>query len=304
MSATVYFSSGTVINKQTVIISAGFLAAPDAATSRIYLKFGTFWAAHEVPRDFIVSLTFSKVHSRLFALGKNGLVKFVGEPNQPFTIETVRGRFQETQLQPATQRGSMSCIRAVRDGVFICGWGGQIYALQGGQWNEFAEGIPQQAGNDFLDLDGGSTSDMYVVGMSGTIYHHDDNKSWRRLDFPSNAHLYSVRYVSPEEVYVAGANGALFKGCKDKWDFVGNEDVKGNFWGLEKFGEELYATHANTEILRLDANGLSNVDFGLSGKPTTNKLHANDGVLWSFGSYDLLEYDGVNWKPITCPDNE
>ena len=303
MSATVYFSGGTVITREAVVISAGFLKAPDAATSRIYLKFGTFWAAHDVPNDFIVSVTFSAVLGRLFALGKNGLIKYVGESNQPFTYENVRGRFQECRLHSGKERGSTSSIRAIGSQVFVCGWGGQIYRLAGGQWDDFNEGIPNAKRNDFLDLDGGSVDDVYVVGMNWTVYHRDD-RSWRRIDFPSNAHLYSVRYVSPEEVFIAGSNGALFRGFKDTWDFVGQEEIKGNFWCLEKFREDIYVTHANAEIFRLADNRLLEVDVGLTPKPTTNKLNANDGVLWSFGPYDLLEYDGAIWRSVICPDNE
>ena len=301
MVAQVYFSNGVLVDNETVVISSGFLAEPDAATSRIYLKFGDFWAAHDVPNDFIVSVTFSKSKGVLYALGRNGIIKYVGNKSKAFTYDNIKGQFKEKWLYDAQERESMSRIRAVNDEVYACGWGGQMYRLAGEQWIPFDKGIEKSKEVHFLDIDG-ADKDLYAVGMNGKAFYFNGSL-WDEIDFPTNCHLQSIHYVSDSEVYIGGALGTLYKGCKNSWSYIGDEDKKENYWAVRKFGKDLFITYANNGMLKLSDDNLLEVDMGLGYKPSTNMLHSGSGKLWSFGAYDLVEYDGTVWNSVSCPDN-
>ena len=59
LNQRLYLSDGFVADDDVLVLSAGFLQAPDAASSRILLMFDDGWASHDVEDDFILSLTYS-----------------------------------------------------------------------------------------------------------------------------------------------------------------------------------------------------------------------------------------------------
>ena len=52
-----------------------------------------------------------------------------------------------------------------------------------------------------------------------------------------------------------------------------------------------------------DGTTFEPVDFGLSTDVDCHRLHANDGVMWSFGIDHLLVFNGKKWSEVVCPMN-
>lgn len=298
---TVYFSDGVAIGEHVAVFSAGFLAAPEAATSRIYLLFGDFWAAHDVPHDFILSLTYSRALGKLLALGRNGLVKYVGGPGIDFTFDNIRGQFQEHQIEAVEDRGDMERIRAVGNRVYACGWAGQLYEFDGRQWTDRTLEI-NDPGADFLDICGTCSDDLYVVGMNGVMYHFNGT-SWIRVDLPTNCHLFSAHCRAPDNVVLCGSKGLLMQGRGLGWSFIAPEDRRTNFWSVVDYNDDLFITHANTGLLRFDGSQYLEVVMFEKRKPTTYRLSASPNRLLSIGAYDLNSFDGSAWARLSCPDN-
>lgn len=302
---TVFFSDGVPIDKNTIAVSAGFVDAPDAASSRILWKFADEWASDDVPDDFIVSVTYSSILNQFFALGRNGLILFAGGRDLTFNFENICGELDQIWITEAEDRGIMSRIRAIGSLVLACGWGGQIYSLSNRNYTPFEAGLNRLDRTAFLDVDGNDENDVYAVGMDGALYNYNGSE-WNRLDLPTNAHIYAVSCVSSEEVYLAGARGTLCVGAKNTWRFIGSDSFQGNFWSVRKLGEKVYvaAAESTSGLLCWSSNNLLPANLGLGHKPTTHRLYAADGRLWSFGEYDILFLEKGKWNSLSCPENE
>jgi hypothetical protein len=300
--ATVYFADGVVVNRETIIIPSGFLEFPDAAMSRIMMKFSDGWASHDVLNDFIVSVTYHPPANTCYALGRNGVIESFGRRGQPFDFEHIE--FVKSKLSGVPRLGNMTRISSIANRVYAIGWGGQIYVLERDRWVPHTAGLSGKIGSlNFEAIAGTAEDDIYIVGMRGIVAHFDGLK-WAVLDSPTNSHLSSVYCEASGQVYVGGNNGELYIGSRNRWRFIGSDSFRENLWSLQEFKGSLYAAFGNTGILRYDGSGLEQLNMGLGRNPTTHRLHANDGVLWSFGAYDLSSFDGSRWTLISCPENE
>jgi hypothetical protein len=258
------------------------------------------WGHHEVDSDFIVSTAYGQ--GMLYALGINGLVKYVGNRGRSFSAASVKGKIRQFEIKNAANRGKLSRIKLNGNEFMACGWGGQVYHIDGNQVSTFENGITKKK-THILDIAGEFPSDLYAVGMGGVLLHFDGVK-WTYLDSPTNNHLYSVLYVSSDQIYICGAQGGLYLGDRNGWTFIGEETRSDNFWSMALFDDSLFISFGDKGLLRQDRNRTFEVDFNLGYSPYTHRLSNGGGALWSTGSQDLLKFDGATWEVVTCPDNE
>lgn len=300
-SDEVFYIDAIASASEDLVIAAGFTKDPDAASSRIYFKFGKRWGSHEVQNDFIVSVAFN--NGILYALGKYGVVKSVGQIRTAFDATAVKGNVQTFSIKEVPERGHMSRVRSVGEAFLACGWGGQIYLLSGNRRRTLEKGLDAQREADFLDIAGTYPSDVYAVGLSGLLAHYNGDK-WRYLDSPTNNHLYSILYINDSEIYICGAEGGLYRGNRDKWTYIGDPENTDNFWSMAQYKGSLFVSHGDKGLSRVNQQRLTEIRFQLGFRPYTNRLTVGGGKLWSIGSHDLLGFDGSAWSPVICPDNE
>lgn len=292
----VFLIDTVAIAPDRLVTSAGYAEAPDAASSRIYLNFGDWWGAHEVSDDFIVSVAFQD--GVLFAVGKNGLVKHVGEAGLPFTREAIKGRFRSYVIDACEEKGHLTKVRATPSGFIACGWGGQVYRLDAGAWTSLTGDDASLARFDLLDVDGTPDGGLYAVGLGGVVLHFDGH-TWQREDMPTNRHFYAVRALPDGRLLVAGALGALYVGRHDAWREIPT-GLDGNFWAIETFEGVAWLSYADRQLFRLVSGVLSEV--ALPQPALTNRLSATASHLLSCGSNALLRFDGSAWERVDCPD--
>ncbi|PCC74138.1 hypothetical protein SAMN02745121_08479 [Nannocystis exedens] len=169
----VFFADGVVIDESTAAFAAGFVDAPDVATSRVLWRFDDGWASDDVEHDFVVCLAFSMARNQVFGLGRNGWVRSSGGAGVSFEFDSICGEYTDVEILGASDRGVMSRIRAICDSVFACGWGSQIYKLTGDEWVPFEQGLVPGARHGFLDINGPAEDDLHAIGMDGVIAHFD-----------------------------------------------------------------------------------------------------------------------------------
>lgn len=149
----------------------------------------------------------------------------------------------------------------------------------------------------FESVDGFSEEEIYTVGWEGEIWLFNGS-SWKQIESPTNVSLYKVLCAPDGNVYAAGTFGTLLRGKGDAWELIEHEDTTDDIWGLAWFEGQLYLSTTSV-VYRLDGDQLKLVDYGDGEVPTTcYHLSAADGILWSIGAKDVVQFDGSKWTRI------
>jgi len=295
----VFFSDGIALSNDDIVVAAGFTEDPEAATSRIYLRFDDEWLAHEVEHDFIVSVAHHD--GVLYGVGRNGLIKQVGKPGVALTADRVAGKFQTFTLSDAENRGHLSRVKGIEDQFYVCGWGGQFYQLGHKKWTRLEKGLDPKRDDDLLTLDGSDADNLYVGGLNGMAAHYDGTR-WHYLDLPTNAHINEVRCLGPDDFLLCGSDGCLLRGNHRGWLDLSNPDIDANFWSTSVYGGKLFIAYGDNGLYVHDKGAFTDVKIARKN-PHTLRLDSTRDVLWSFGSDSLQRFDGKKWTEAMCPDN-
>jgi hypothetical protein len=162
-------------------------------------------------------------------------------------------------------------------------------------------------GVGFESIDGTGPSDIYAVGFKGEIFHFDGS-SWTQIESPTTSNLNRVKCVAADGcggstvVYACGESGALVRGS-GRWELIHTPGFTEDLWGgVEVYEGVVYVAYLGG-LMRLERDKLVPVVTGLNPELDGYRLHANDGVLWSFGHDHLGYFDGNAWHAAHCPDN-
>jgi hypothetical protein len=151
----------------------------------------------------------------------------------------------------------------------------------------------------FMSMHGLDEFDLYAVGFNGEIWRRL-NAVWQPLSSPTNVVLHCVRMLAHDKVYVCGQRGVILRGNGRYFEAIDAGFMEDDLWSLQEFRGAVYlASERALYRLRPD-DSLEEVDTGLDEKRTYGHLHANDGVMWSFGSKHLAwTEDGRTWHDAT-----
>lgn len=213
---------------------------------------------------------------------------------------------EEPPIRPAgmdpRKRGPLREIRGIAGGrAYAVGTCRQAYVRDGeGQWrciDESAQGddVPV-TDTSFESIDGFDEQDIYAVGWEGEIWRYDGTR-FTRVASPTSLALHKVRCAPDGHAYACGQRGTLLRGRNDRWEAIEHESTTEDLWGLEFFDGHLYVSSARC-VYRLEGGKLKPVDFGDDPPATCYHLSAADGIMWSIGPKDLMEFDGSAWKRI------
>jgi ligand-binding sensor domain-containing protein len=151
----------------------------------------------------------------------------------------------------------------------------------------------------FNAINGISEKNIYAAGLKGEIWHFNGS-TWKALQSPTEKSLNEICCVDTSKLFIAGQDGVLLKGDGGQFKILPQINANGDIYGLEWFKEALYVSTKNG-IYRLDNDKLQPVDLKLGKGWTTKYLHANDGVLWTFGPKHLAyTEDGDQWTQVFC----
>ena len=295
----VRFTDGFVINKGFVLISAQVIALEDYEHSRIFAFKENQWFHEDVDAVVWSVCAVEKPKRTLFVMGREGVVY----------VKKGQG-FEEEHLDDAgtgdNRLGYLSLIREIDAVLYACGSSGQIYRRAKHGWTHFDDGVLNRTGGasavDLYCMDGQSSDDIYAVGKGGQIYHYD-GKAWTRIASPAVVDINWVRCLSKNEVYLAANDGGFFKGSAEGgWENHSRPDLGEEFWCVEVFQGAPYLA-ATSGIYMFDGKMVVRVSTRLKPAPDGQRLHANDGILWSFGAHHLCFFDGKKWTYVNHPDN-
>jgi len=105
-------------------------------------------------------------------------------------------------------------------------------------------------------------------------------------------------YCAPDgNVYACGLGGTLLKGRKGQWTLIAVDAYSIDHWDLEWFGDRLWIS-SHSGLFTLEGDTLQPVQFDDDAPSTFGHLDARDGILWTVGSDDILQFDGHEWERI------
>jgi hypothetical protein len=299
-NVVVAFSGGYVFKKDFVAVSAYRVGYDDYDHAIIYIWADGEWTHSEL--DFTVrSVEGVEIPGRmLYCLGIDGRM----------SVRRKGGPVEERILDAGTGKDKLGYLYRIRqiDGrLYVCGVSGQIYRRDKSSWVHFDDGVLRpprgNAPANLYCIDGNSSADIYAVGEKGLLFHYD-GKRWTKLDVPTSHDLNWVRCLSPQEVYLCGDGGTVFRGSVNKWEAVSiQNNHKDDLWCAEVYRGKVYFASFK-RLFRLEGRNVEALDTNLSPSPDGFRLHANDGVLWSFGSHHLCFFDGKKWTYMKHPENE
>lgn len=211
--------------------------------------------------------------------------------------------FDPSIQPPVSRRGYIRETREIAGGkLYAAGTCRQLYRRDGpGQWtrldiwhNDQSEKILDCS---FESVDGFSEGEIYTVGWEGEIWLFD-GENWTQIDTPTNAALFKVLCAPNGQVYAAGSAGLLVTGRGLAWQVIEQDDTEEDIWGLAWFNDTLYLS-TTSMLYRLQEDRLVPVDFGDCEIPSScYHLSAADGIMWSIGAQDVMQFNGSEWIRI------
>jgi len=231
---------------------------------------------------------------RMIAIGEHGHVRVIGggEDREETIGEVAKG---------PRAIGPMREVRTIAQIAYACGMGRQVYRRpEAGQWERLDADIGSVPAADpvfgFESIHGFDADELYAVGWHGEIWWFD-GKKWTQVDSPTNLLLTRVFCAPDGWAYACGQIGVLLRGRRDRWEILSKGDPNTELWDLEWFGEQLLASSTRA-LYRWNGSAFEIVNTGDEIATTCYQLDAADGILWSVGETDILQFDGETWTRI------
>lgn len=198
--------------------------------------------------------------------------------------------------RPDSRRvGGFRSVAAIAGRAYAVGLRGMVYRFDGPtRWSRLDMGVPE--GFDGQSIHGFAEGDVYAVGRRGEVWHFDGN-AWDACSLPTNRNLTSVHCGGDGLVYVAGHGGLLVRGRADVWEVVEQTTTDEDFWDLQWFQGEMYASTLGGIFVVHEAE-VEPIDFGTDQSVSCYQLSAAPGVLWSNGEFDVMSFDGQSWTRV------
>ena len=203
--------------------------------------------------------------------------------------------FDESSPKPPTPRMSgLRSISTIAGQAYAVGLRGMVYRFEKiKKWERLDDGLPETF--DIQAIHGLSDKDIYAVGRNGQIYHFNGNE-WTICPVVTSHNLTSIFVAADGTAYVVGHGGVILKGRSDQWQLIDSGEITENFWSVHEFKGDIYVSSMQN-LFKLQ-DGLIPVDFGGDNPSSCYQLTSCDEVLWSVGEFDVMSFDGKEWKRI------
>ncbi len=272
------------------------LVEEEVPHTRIYELDRERWGGEDLDWIAISATVCYQPEERFIAIGTLGRVKVFGGGQ---IVD--EGAIEDGSYSPKT-RGPLREVRGIAGGrAYAVGTCRQAYRRDKPDNWVCIDKTAQIYNGDITDtcfesIDGFNENDIYSVGWEGEIWHFNGN-NWSQIDSPTNLTLFKVRCCSDGYVYACGQMGMLLRGRDTDWEIIEHEETEDSLRGMEWFQNKLYLS-SSKNVYELNSDNLLKVNYGSDLPSTCYHLSAREGIMWSIGAKDVMQFDGKNWTRV------
>lgn len=219
--------------------------------------------------------------------------------------------------------GQFNKLRTVRQELYACGDGGQVYLNAGDSWSNIGFNLEEQPlevkqgeifslDSDFsfernlYDINGFAHDHLYVCGTKGNdgFIAFFNGSNWIEVNRITPSALYSITLCPDgKSVLISGQYGTLLKGnIDDGFKNLKNISINSTFYNAAFYQEAIYI--ASEQGLYIYADSEYSIVPELSDIQGVISVEEKDGVLWVLSYKQLIRFDGKTWDKINHPDND
>lgn len=219
--------------------------------------------------------------------------------------------------------GQFNKLRTVRQELYACGDGGQVYLNAGDSWSNIGFNLEEQPlevkqgeifslDSDFsfernlYDINGFAHDHLYVCGTKGDdgFIAFFNGSNWIEVNRITPSALYSITLCPDgKSVLISGQYGTLLKGnIDDGFKNLKNISINSTFYNAAFYQEAIYI--ASEQGLYIYADSEYSIVPELSDIQGVISVEEKDGVLWVLSYKQLIRFDGKTWDKINHPDND
>jgi hypothetical protein len=150
---------------------------------------------------------------------------------------------------------------------------------------------------DLYGVWGSSGSDVFVVGIHGTVWNYD-GMYWKRMDSGTDAELRGVWGSSSSDVFVVGKEGTIIHFDGNIWTVMDSGTLQ-HLWGVwGSSGSDVFAVGSKGTVLHYDGVAWSLMVSGVTTFPLYGVWGSSGSDVFAVGmGGTVLHYDGVTWSP-------
>jgi hypothetical protein len=248
--------------------------------------------ANRIHEDRIICVS---IDGGVFSIGRNG----EDDEDENDILRTKEG----------PRRGTIERLRTIDGSLYACGSAHTVCFRRGkNNWESLCLNLPVPTRADFddvdrsdnmafLDIDGFSKDDIYVIAGQGRVWHFDGVK-WSAIAFPSNTYIHSICCAGDGDVYICAQSGSLFRGRANEWTLLVREMLTLPFRDIVWHAGKVWLT-SDYGLWNVIEGQLVEADLPSSDiKVCVGNLSVGDGEMLMAGTHGAAVHDGTEWKLI------
>jgi len=321
MKNPITFTSGCAISAHRFCLSANIdeLDTWDCFSKTIIYKHfeQQNWSCLDLEGWKVISVAYQSregEHS-IISLDQEGYVGIFQQNNNEH--QEIRFKLEEKIY------GQFNKLRTVRQELYACGDGGQVYLNAGDSWSNIGFNLEEQPlevkqgeifsldsefsfERNLYDINGFAHDHLYVCGTKGDdgFIAFFNGSNWIEVNRITPSALYSITLCPDgKSVLISGQYGTLLKGnIDDGFKNLKNISINSTFYNAAFYQEAIYI--ASEQGLYIYADSEYSIVPELSDIQGVISVEEKDGVLWVLSYKQLIRFDGKTWDKINHPDND
>jgi len=187
---------------------------------------------------------------------------------------------------------------------YVAGGGNTVYYKDGKKpWANFeigtAKEIEQYKYTGFEKVLSSNDGVVYLFGWQGLGYVFYRGKA-SLMDLPIGVDIYDAVLAEDGTVYACGDKGVVIFGRGvDNWGVISNQITDDKLWGICAYNGKIILCSSSCIYEIVDGEVRALAYSKLSEVPaSTYKLKSCRDCVWSIGTKQLVQYDGVDWREM------